>query len=133
MLKKVYRLEGLDGRGIYTTWDLNLAGEKLQSELHTYHTVDYSHARPDLGDDFTWKERDYIGGDSARSACESIDALKFWFDFGMFEKLIKNRSVKLVEYTTNEIVEGDSGLQVLFNIENAERREIRKGKQLLKY
>lgn len=134
---KVYRLEA-NGVGIYQigrfTGKLKDAVVKLNKEHR-----DDDH--PSIYNDFYRLDRldrveDYW---ELKCACDSIESLKKWFNNGWWEILLAFKSVKLVEYETDEYYYSDSGKQLLFrpNYNTFKcftvKRNIRKTRKVINY
>lgn len=106
---KVYRLES-NGVGIYQTG--KFIGE-LRDAVINLNKEHRDNDHPSLYNDFARLDKieDYY---EMMCGCDSIESLKRWFDNGWWETLLAFKSVKLVEYETDEYFISDSGKQILF-------------------
>lgn len=108
-MPKVYRIE-VDGQGLFTAHaKAMLSGEAIKVRddiVLTHRNLSYRPSAWCDFDDFTPLE-DFC-------ACESIKALKIWFE-GFWDKLFHHKEFQVVEYTPRKIKKSKSGLQVLFN------------------
>lgn len=110
--QKIYRLEFGKTGTLYDAADhtrsskLQLLMDRLNWE-HSRFNSDGTKFRPAIWMDFP-STKDY---GQYKSGAASIEQLKSWF--GEFWKpLLRNRGVSLVDYASNEVVEGKSGLQI---------------------
>jgi hypothetical protein len=110
---KVYRVETSNGYGIYSNSEgLNSTGVRLRRQLLSYHNYQYANERPN-----GWQDKINVGTTDV-FATPSLELLKEWFNFGMFEKFLTNKSINIVEYTIRKdlIKMGKSGLQLVFPV-----------------
>lgn len=107
-MPKVYRIE-VDGQGLFTAYARRyLSGEALSVRgdiVLAHRNLSYRPSAWCDFDDFTPLE-DFC-------ACESIKALKVWFE-GFWDELLHHEEFQIVEYTARKIKKSKSGLQVLF-------------------
>lgn len=131
---KVYRLEA-NGVGIYQT--RNFIG-KLRDAVINLNKEHRDDEHPSVYKDFNCLDKieDYC---ELFCACDSIESLKRWFNNGWWETLLAFKSVKLVEYETDEYYYSDSYKQLLFrpnyNIFKCftVKRNIRKTRKVINY
>lgn len=123
MANVIYRFEGRDRRGIYTTTDLDWEGEDLQKKLYAAHNPSEcgSKHRPNLYDDFEYNQ--FCNIKNFKFGCPSKKTLKTWFK-GFTKDFIANKSIKLVKYKAKKMVRGRTGLQCIFVPVPKSRKEL---------
>lgn len=124
-MKTIYRFEGSDGFGVYSSNEVN---GRLHDALNSFHNIWYAEQRPNISQDFNPKRV----RDDPRSGTKSIKQLREWFDGGFFKKFLRAKTVKLVSYDVPSFLEGRSKKQIVFDYAKAtNRKELSKGAKFL--
>lgn len=110
---KFYRLESTDGIGVYCRDAFNerTKAKEVQLELYQHHGWQ-NESRPNLNDDFDNVYK--MQGKNFLFACSSLEALKHWFDDGLFESLVALRNVNVMVYDSTKHIKGKSKIQYIF-------------------